>query len=318
MERSSPAPRSPDRSGVSAPFSCYPREVVVSEALTDGLHTLAGHEIRVHVASPEHGAPEAAPALLLHSTGMSGQQWRRLFKKLGQGHVVVAPDLIGYGESGDFAGPGAFETRHDLNVVLEVLDRIVAAHGPAHVIAHSYGGRLALLAALERCDHFKTLTCFEPVLFGVLRSTHHEPARAELEAANHDGLFLDDTYGGTEPWLERFVNYWNGPGAWENFAEPMREAFRRSGRKMFEEVRETTLDETPHTQMEGLDVPTLLISGRESTVAGRAVCEELARRMPNARLEQVDGGHMAPITNGRSVNRLIEAFLAEHARGVLM
>lgn len=294
-------------------FSWYPTGVVAPEGLSDGLHTLAGHCIRVHVAGPEQPTIARAPALLLHSTGMSGQQWRRLIKKLRPQHLVVAPDLIGYGESGPFVGPGPFETRHDIAVVRELLERIAAAHGPAHVIAHSYGGRLALLAALEDRAPFKTLTCFEPVLFGVLRSTKHEPARAELEAANHDGLFLDDAYGGTEPWLERFVNYWNGPGAWENFAEPMRDAFRRSARKMFEEVRETTLDETPHTQVETLDMPTLLISGRESTVAGQAVVEELARRMPNARREQVDGGHMAPITNGRSVIRLIEAFVAEHA-----
>lgn len=262
--------------------------------------------------APPADSPAAAPAVLLHSTGMSALQWRPLMKKLAAQRLVVAPDLIGYGESANFQGPGPFETKHDLAVVTQLLEQL-SGHGPAHVIAHSYGGRLALLAALERPEAFRSLSCFEPVLFGVLRSTFHEASRAELEAANEDGLFLDDTYGGSEAWLERFVDYWNGPGAWKEMAEPIAAAFRRSARKIFEEVRETTLDETPHTDLARLELPTLLISGRESTIAGQAVCKTLSDCMPNARLEQIEAGHMGPIFSRRAVNRLIEAFVAEHS-----
>ncbi|MCA9684566.1 MAG: alpha/beta hydrolase, partial [Myxococcales bacterium] len=122
----------------------------------------------------------------------------------------------------------------------------------------------------------------------------------ELEAYDRDGRFLADDFGGSEPWLARFVDYWSGPGTWAELDDEARAPWLRSARKIFEEVRETALDDVPHqAYVEALGaLPLLLLAGSESTLAGRRCCEVLARHWHPGPVElQVfaDVGHMAPV-----------------------
>src|SRR5688572_24341213 len=83
---------------------------------------------------------EGTPVVLLHSSGMSSMQWRRLKEQLAKSHRVLAPDLIGYGGSAPWAGPGDFDHRSDLDVAEAVAKH---AGAPVHLVGHSYGGFLA-------------------------------------------------------------------------------------------------------------------------------------------------------------------------------
>lgn len=273
---------------------------------------LSVHDLRI--VYHRFGEPgSAASVVCLPSTGLSGLQWRRLAKLLSAGgHEVLAVDLIGYGESDDWPRARApFRTEYDVDVVDALLEQCA---GPVHLVGHSYGGRLALALGLRRPERLRSLSLFEPTCFGVLRSTGDAVATAELDAYDHDARFLADDFGGSEAWVERFVDYWSGPGTFAEFSEDERRSWLRSRQKMFEEVRETALDSVPHdayAQALG-HLPLLLMSGASSTLAGRRCCEILAAIMPRARhVELADVGHMAPILAGREVAELIAA----HIRG---
>ena len=86
------------------------------------------------------------------------------------------------------------------------------------------------------------------------------------------------TSGGTEAWVERFVDYWSGAGTWSELDADERARWLGSSQKMFEEVRETALDELPHTRyVEAFgQLSTLVMSGELSTRAGRS-CAQLGR-----------------------------------------
>jgi pimeloyl-ACP methyl ester carboxylesterase len=262
---------------------------------------IADHDVYVLDVPPSADADRArAPVVAVHSTGLSSIQWRRLARRLSQsGHRVLAPDLLGYGESAAWrSNERRFETRFDL----ELVERLVDEAGPrVHLIGHSYGGRLAFLAAARRPERVVSLAAFEPVLFGVLASAGDHEGVAEL-AAYDDGTFLDEAIGGSEAWVEKFVDYWSGPGAFQELAPAQRTAFMRSARKMFEEVKETSQDTTTHDTFANLEIPTLLLSGEHSTRAGRGVCRVLAKVMPHARHLEIDGGHMAPLLRADLVN----------------
>lgn len=263
---------------------------------------IAGHDVHVLDVAPSPDAGRVAtPVVAVHSTGLSSIQWRRLARRLSQsGHRVLAPDLLGYGESAAWrSDERRFETRFDLELVEQLMDEA----GPrVHLIGHSYGGRLAFLAAARRPERVVSLAAFEPVLFGVLASAGDEEGVAELANYDHDGTFLDETTGGSEAWVEKFVDYWSGLGAFQELAPTQRAAFMRSARKMFEEVKETSQDTTTHDTFGRLAIPTLLLSGEQSTRAGRGVCRVLAKTMPHARHVEVDGGHMAPLLRADLVN----------------
>jgi pimeloyl-ACP methyl ester carboxylesterase len=273
--------------------------------------TLSVHGLRI--AYHPFGDPgERAPVVCLPSTGLSGLQWRRAAKQLRKrGHQVFAVDLIGYGESEDWHGPdrpadrGPFRTEYDVDVaeaVLALCDR------PAHLVAHSYGGRVGLYAGLRRPEALRSLALFEPTCFGVLRSTGDTLGLGELGDYDADGRFLADDFGGSEAWVERFVDYWSGAGTWAELDADERARWLRSSRKMFEEVRETALDDVPHTRyVEALGhLPTLVMSGALSTRAGRGCCRVLAEHMPRCRhVELEDVGHMGPVLASREVAGLV-------------
>src|SRR5208282_3637476 len=107
-----------------------------------------------------------APVVLLHSSGMSGRQWRRLAKSLvSRGLRAVVPDLAGHGESPAWPEPTPFTYRFDVERVSRLLESL---ESPAHVIGHSYGGLIALLASLASPSRVRSLALYDPVAFGVL------------------------------------------------------------------------------------------------------------------------------------------------------
>lgn len=249
---------------------------------------------------------DGVPVLAVHSSGMSSRQWRKLESQLPEGHRLVAPDLIGYGDS----SPWPREERFHFLFDQLGIERVIEALGePVHLVGHSYGGFLALLAALHHPSRVRSVSVFEPVSFGVLRSTGDAVALRTLPAS--EGEPWPDTPDQLETWLEGFVDYWNGKGGWRAQSEPLREAFRRAGIKMVGEVRTLGIDRTPHTAYRALKVPVLLVGGERSTLAAKSVLGTLAREIAGAvRVEIAGAGHMGPLTHAAEVNAAIVENLA--------
>lgn len=268
------------------------------------------HEVFVY----ERGDGPADTVICVHSTGMSHLQWRRLARRLAGEHRVRVPDLLSYGKTDKWRGPGPFETRYDI----EIVERLVLeADGPVHLVGHSYGGRVAMGVAAMHPERVRSIACFEPVCFGVLRSTEDAAALKELADFDPDGQFLDDAFGGSPAWVERFVNYWSGEGAWAEMSEAQQAVFLGSARKMFEEVRETSTETVPHTNYLGLRCPALFISGTQSTIAGQRCSAILAEQLEGGRHLEIDAGHMAPLVAADEVNAMILAHIeaADPKRG---
>lgn len=242
-------------------------------------------------------------ALLLHSGGLSSRQWARLAARLETFRRVLAPDLLGYESSTPWPADAPFDLNEDLRLVEALLEDVP---GPFDVVGHSYGGLLALRFALKRPRDIRSLAVYEPVAFGVLYEPPDPDGAADLAALDHDGAFLADEGGGSEAWIERFVDYWNGPGAWRTVSEATRDAFVRSGRKVFQEVRSVMADRTPVSAYRVVEAPVLLLDGAESTRAAHRVCDRLLGAFPRARRITVpEAGHMGPLTDARAVNDAI-------------
>jgi pimeloyl-ACP methyl ester carboxylesterase len=237
-------------------------------------------------------------ALLIHSGGFSSRQWRRLAQRLASTHDVIVPDLIGYG--GDPWPPGKpFHFRQDVEQLAGMLDR------PADVVGHSYGGLLGLQLALALPERVRSLALYEPVAFGVLGDEDAE-ARAQLPVLAYHA----DAAGVDEAWLEAFVDWWNGAGAWAALAEPTRAGFRAVAWKVYQEVASLSADTTDRARYATITAPTLLLGGGRTTFTERRTLERLAEALPHARLEVFpEMGHMGPITHADVVGAAIVAHL---------
>jgi pimeloyl-ACP methyl ester carboxylesterase len=254
---------------------------------------------------------EGAPVVLLHSGGLSSRQWGKLLARLRGSRRVIAPDFLGYGTSSGWPADAPFHFEDDVALV-EALAATLP--GPVDLVGHSYGGLLALRLALRRPEAVRSIAVFEPVTFGVLHDPPDAEALADLARTDSEGTFLDDATGGKEPWLERFVDYWNGEGAWRALPEPSRENFRTVGRKLFQEVRSLLHDRLPASAYRALEAPTLLLHGTASPLSAQRVCARLAAALPRATLRPVEGaGHMGPISHAAAVNEIVAAHLAAQA-----
>lgn len=236
--------------------------------------------------------------LLLHSGGLTSRQWRRLGELLAPRHRVLAPDLLGYGAERWPAGT-PFHFRDDLAMLVELLDE------PTHVVGHSYGGLLAVQLALERPAAVRSIAVFEPVTFGILEESGDAEARTALDQL---GEYRSEA---PELWLEDFVDWWQGAGAWRALPAATRQAFTDVSWKLSQEVGSLIADRTGRARYATIAAPTLILAGQRTHPTELHTVHQLAQVLPRATLRVFPQmGHMGPITHAEQVNAAIAAFIA--------
>ena len=121
----------------------------------------------------------------------------------------------------------------------------------------------------------------------------HPEAVPEVENFHASPIFLNDAAGGTAPWLELFIDYWNRPGSWARMPAELQAAQLALGWKMYQEVRSVSLDATPFAEWQ-LPMPLTLLYGEKTTASAKAMVAELAAVNPHARVVMLPGvNHMA-------------------------
>jgi pimeloyl-ACP methyl ester carboxylesterase len=249
-----------------------------------------------------------APVVLLHSSGLSGRQWRRLASDLvARGRSAIVPDLTGHGASAAWPEPIPFSFTHDVEQIVALL---AGLGRPADLVGHSYGGFLALVAARAAPRAVRSLVLFDPVAFGVLDASDTE-ALADLGRVS---FAWEASEAGRERWVRGFVEYWGGEGAWAALREDARAEFRRVAWVAREGAKTLTDDRTPASAYRTLDIPVLLLGGERSPVAARRAVERLGEAIPGARVTVIrDAGHMGPLTHTAAVNEAALRALAPDA-----
>lgn len=247
------------------------------------------------------GAAPGAPVVAVHSSGFSSRQWNKLGQLLAPRHRFLAPDLIGVGGSSALQPGAGFEFSEDADAVAALLATLPE---PAHLVGHSYGGLVALHAALRAPARVRSLAIFEAVPFWLLSTTDDAARFAEEMKQNR---FEEGE--GEDAWQRRFVDWWQGPGAWDALQPQARAAFLVPGRKTFLEVNSLMRDRTPASAYAALTMPALIMRSERSPWAARRANELLAQALPKGTLVDFAGvGHLAPVTHAAQVN----ARIAEH------
>ena len=257
------------------------------------------------IALMEHGA--GAPVVALHCSASAKEQWRALAELIGGEFRLLAPDLYGYGESDGWPGRQPMALTDEAAIVTAVMRR---CDGPIDLIGHSYGGAVALRAALEQ--RLNSLTLIEPVAFTLLRDgadrAHLADVRELAELVSH-GVVSGDFHGG----MKGFIDHWNGDGSWAALEPTVQTDLARRLPKVALDFSALLSDETRLDAYCALDMPTLIVRGAQTPAAPMAVTRLLAETIPGARLEIIEGaGHMSPVTHVDAVN----AAIAEHLRRV--
>jgi len=250
-----------------------------------------------HVARATLGAS----VVCLHSSTGSHAQWRALSDALAGRWQVMSPDLHGHGRS-----PGwPAGCRNSLSVdATAVAQRCGASLAKGiHLVGHSYGAAVALQIALRHPLQVRSLTLYEPVVFGVIaRMAPSDPSLAEIRAvadAVADHVAHEDLGEASR----RFIDYWAHEGAWSAMTPGQQAAVRSRIATVERHFDALFAASWGPGALARLTMPILLMHGACTRAPARRVVELLRAALPHAQAHELAGaGHLGPITHAALVN----------------
>ena len=249
------------------------------------------------------------PVVLIHGSLVDRHTWDLVVPGLAQAMQVVTYDRRGYGESR--GPPTAHRVRDDANDLAGLLEAIDVY--PAHVIAHSYGGAVALRLAIDHPQMVRSFAIHESPLVGLLAE---DPATATegqaLLDAMHSVLALTSA-GEAERAAARVVNLFSAePGAWERLPDALRHDFSRTMDQWAEEFTDPEAVLPDAAACRELIVPALLTTGSESPRFLWRIARDLDALLRNGQRLDIPGvGHAPHVTRPHQYVGLLVTFLLE-------
>ena len=238
-----------------------------------------------------------AAVVCLHSSAGSSGQWRGLAETMSARWRVITPDLHGHGASPAWP-EDAMNTLHvDADAAAQL-----AGSGPMHLVGHSYGAAVALQMALRDPGRVRSLTLYEPVVFGMLKDqVPAEPALEEIEDVAAAVAKLVAA-GDLNDAARVFVGYWGGSRAWAQLGEAQRTALVARMPVVPRHFQALFAARWNARLLQRLDMPVLLLRGSATRAPARRVTELLAHALPHAQCGVLpDAGHLGPLTHARTV-----------------
>jgi pimeloyl-ACP methyl ester carboxylesterase len=233
---------------------------------------------------------EGPPVVFVHGDIVGPDlTWRKQRELAGRWSLVI-PSRAGFGET------PALE-RNDFELEAPMFAELLG--DGAHLVGHSYGAVIALLAAGLRPEAVRSLTVSEP---GCLRVAAGVPEVDEM-IADGERLFAHASEIPSEDFLRLFRG---GAGSAYGTPEDLPDELLR-GVELLKRERPSWEADIPLDVLSAADFPVLVLSGGHST-AFEAVCDSLAQAL-GAQREVIRGrGHTVPSTGG-PYNERLEAFM---------
>jgi pimeloyl-ACP methyl ester carboxylesterase len=232
---------------------------------------------------------DGPPVLFVHGSVTGARLTWREQLPLAERWTLLLADRPGFGESPPLERCD-FEAEAPL--VAELLDE------PMHVVAHSYGGVISLLAAAMRPDAVRSLTVVEPPAFGIARGD----SAVETFVARGIELWTD---GPDDP--AAFLGRFFGLVGSRPIPGRLKPELERGTRLLMRE-RYPWEAEVPLDELAAPPFPTLAVSGAHDD-AFEAVCDVLAERIGAERAVITGQGHGVQRA-GAPFNDRLERFLA--------
>ena len=269
---------------------------------------LHGHNVVYRTAG------SGPPVVLVHGMVNSSRHWQAVALRLAERHTVIAPDLVGHGDSATPRGD------YSLGAHAAVIRDLLAALGieRATMMGHSLGGGVAMVYFWQFPHRVERLALVSsgglgPEVSPLLRSIALPGASALVSLAGHDlvtgsldraGAALRDRgswVGGQLQAVSRALRPLGGPGARRAFVQSLRAVIDAHGQRVSATDRLYLLE----------GVPTLIAWGeRDRTIPiehGRAA----HAAVPHSRFVTIPGAaHFPHLEKPAELAAALEDFIA--------
>jgi iron complex outermembrane receptor protein len=246
------------------------------------------------------GDPGTDPVLFLHGLGSSGADWFPQWTVLENEWSILTVDLPGHGQSPPLKQAASMS---DLAGAVEALLRDQGVNR-AHLVGLSLGALVGLQLALAYPQRLRSLILVNG--FG-----RYRPGNGGLlSAIGRLVLLLLGRMDWVGAWVARSV-----------FPGQDQIQFRQQAAARIASVDRTTYwyylralaSFDVVESLEAIKVPSMVVAGADDQIVGLQAKLELARRMPEARLEIFPGsGHATPIDAMTAFNKAIVSWLHNH------
>jgi pimeloyl-ACP methyl ester carboxylesterase len=290
-----------------------------SDAMMPRRQSLSKSDIQVSYLEWNQGKE---PLLVLHGLADNAVVWSSLGDYLGAEYHIVAPDMRGHGESSKPETDYSFESAiADLEALMDRL-----GWKSAHVIAHSWSGKLACIWAKQNPARLRSMILVDPIfiwkipsffkvtfplLYRVLPFLKGMGPFASLEQAEVQARKLSEyaVWNSLQQQVFQAGIEQKADGSWgSKFTIAARDTLTESLReRIFEEVMGV-----PGLTVT-IDTPTLFIQPEKGVNRQEWQLKPYKTHLTNLDICQVPGNHWAFLTESQAFNSTVAAFLKEHS-----
>lgn len=227
--------------------------------------------------------------------------WRAMHRLL-PGYRLVSTSILGYGGTAETRRLDDLDMAHEVRVVEAAAARIGE---PVHLVGHSFGGTIALAAAMAGRIPVRSIATFEanPLLMIATRTLFDD---ARSMASGFEAAHL----GGERDAAGRVIDYWGGAKAFARLPEPVQDYCRKTTFANVLDWRTAFAFGATPADYARIEVPVLLVRGANAVPAMVEITEALGRAMPQAQTEVVGGaGHFLISTHPAECAGLLRGFL---------
>ncbi|MEQ8754662.1 MAG: alpha/beta hydrolase [Coleofasciculus sp. G1-WW12-02] len=253
------------------------------------------------------------PLLLLHGLADHALVWSNLGEYLAQSYHIIAPDMRGHGESSKPEDDYTFASAiADLEALLDHL-----GWSSAHIIGHSWTGKLAPIWAKQHPERFRSMILVDPIFIWKMPS------------------LLKVTF----PLLYRVLPFLKGMGPFESYEDAeqkvrqlsqyqdwtplQQQVFQASieqksdgswGSKFTVAARDGTFEDVMLVAglTSPIHIPTLFVQPEKGVNRQEWQLKPYKTYLKNLQVCQVPGNHWPFLVAPKEFNRTVEAFLEKH------
>ena len=247
------------------------------------------------VAYAQQGRVALPPLVMLHGWAASHKFWKYSFSAFSPRWRVIAPDLVGFGLSEkpdrDYTLKGLTEWFGRFLDAMK-LDRVT-------LVAHSMGGTIALLYAIQHPERIERLVVSNPITVGSTAFT--AATRFSMAPGIRALLFLLARIGPVRRWVERDFTL---IGRLDD--ELAMDVTKGTYQSMFDSLLSSAKADL-RGPMSGLAVPTLAIGTEKDLLVAP---DQYALVPAQKKVCMPDTGHIPMIERPEDFNRILNDFLS--------
>jgi pimeloyl-ACP methyl ester carboxylesterase len=237
-----------------------------------------------------------SPIVFIHGSYATTSTWKKMVDSLAENHHCICIKLPGHGgmpDPTDFAEP-LMET--ELAIIEQLVRKLTTE--PIHLVAHSFGGVIALAQLLKGSLEIAEITLFEPVAVWLLDRVKDDEMLARVDTFLHK--YRQDAANNVPHVGGQVIDFWGGAGAYDPLPDFIKESMAPL---VSNNIRHWDLNAKSTASLEDLNrckVPMRVVYGSESNPVAKAICQHLAQQVPKCTTYTVDGAsHFLVTTHPR-------------------